>query len=47
MGLWDLVESGEGHLQRVSTPLVEAYQQLVTGGAQAVGPVRRPELVHV
>jgi beta-glucosidase/6-phospho-beta-glucosidase/beta-galactosidase len=36
MGLWDLVATGDG-LERVRTPLVERYRELVGGGAAAVG----------
>ncbi len=36
MGLWDL-SSVEGELERVATPLVEAYRELCFGGPAAVG----------
>jgi beta-glucosidase/6-phospho-beta-glucosidase/beta-galactosidase len=38
MGLWDL----DADLNRVSTPVVEAYRDLVRGAASAVGPLRTP-----
>ncbi|HEU4427252.1 MAG TPA: family 1 glycosylhydrolase [Myxococcota bacterium] len=42
MGLWDLVP-GERGLERVRTPLVDAYRELVSGGAAAVGRLARSE----
>jgi beta-glucosidase len=41
MGLWDLRESG-GALERVPTPLVARYRELVAGGAAAVGRLVPP-----
>jgi beta-glucosidase/6-phospho-beta-glucosidase/beta-galactosidase len=38
MGLWDLAATGDG-LERVRTPLVDRYRELVAGGAAAVGPL--------
>jgi beta-glucosidase len=40
MGLWDLDPDPAGALQRVETPLVGAYRELVAGGSQAVGTLR-------
>lgn len=37
MGLWDLVPDEADPLRRVRTPAVDAYQQLVRGGVEAVG----------
>jgi hypothetical protein len=37
MGLWDL----DADLNRVPTPLVDAYRTLVSAGTQAVGPLHR------
>ncbi len=44
MGLWDLDPDPSGRLDRIETPLVEAYRRLTSGGAAAVGPLapRRP-----
>lgn len=39
MGLWDLDSGPESNLARRSTPLVGAYQALVSGGTEAVGPL--------
>ena len=36
MGLWDLRDA-DGALERVATPLVERYRELVAGGSRAVG----------
>jgi beta-glucosidase/6-phospho-beta-glucosidase/beta-galactosidase len=36
-GLWDLQPDRDGNLDRVRTPLVDAYRALVAGGTQAVG----------
>jgi hypothetical protein len=36
-GLWDLDPDPAADLRRVETPLVEAYRELVRGGASAVG----------
>lgn len=41
LGLYDLALAADGNLKRVSTPLVEAYRDLVSAGAEAVGPLRR------
>ena len=38
MGLWDL-EPGPRGLERVRTPLVDRYRELVAGGAEFVGPL--------
>lgn len=40
MGLWDL---DRATLDRLHTPLVDAYRQLVAGGTQAVGLLKQPE----
>lgn len=37
MGLWDLAASPEAGLTRVRTPLVDAYQSLVSAGSEPVG----------
>lgn len=42
MGLWDL-QPTEGGLQRVATPLVARYRELVGQGDAAVGPLAWPE----
>jgi beta-glucosidase len=42
MGLWDLRRSEHG-LERVRTPLVERFRELVASGAQQVGPVASAE----
>ncbi len=39
MGLWDLDPDPSGRLDRVETPLVDAYRRLTSGGAAAVGPL--------
>jgi beta-glucosidase len=39
MGLWDLRQEAAG-LERVPTPLVAQYRNLVAGGAASVGPLR-------
>jgi hypothetical protein len=39
MGLWDIDPDPEADLRRVHTPLVDAYRELVAGGAEAVGPL--------
>jgi beta-glucosidase/6-phospho-beta-glucosidase/beta-galactosidase len=39
MGLWDLVAGDAGALVRTTTPLVEAYRELVSGGQRAVGAI--------
>jgi beta-glucosidase/6-phospho-beta-glucosidase/beta-galactosidase len=39
MGLWDLDPDPSTRLRRVHTPLVDAYRELVGGGAAAVGPL--------
>lgn len=38
MGLWDLKPSESG-LERIATPLVDRYRQLVDAGVSAVGPL--------
>jgi beta-glucosidase len=38
MGLWDL-QPAAGGLERVPTPLVERYREIVAGGASCVGPL--------
>jgi hypothetical protein len=40
MGLWDLARAPNGRLQRVRTPVADAYRVLVAGGDAAVGPLR-------
>jgi beta-glucosidase/6-phospho-beta-glucosidase/beta-galactosidase len=40
MGLWDLDPDPSGSLRRIPTPLVDAYRELVAGGASAVGPLQ-------
>lgn len=40
MGLWDIIPDEADPLRRVRTPAVEIYQQLVRGGAEAVGMLR-------
>ena len=47
MGLWDLVPRGGGELERVATPLVEAYRDLVKGGVTSAGPLLAREQRHV
>jgi len=42
MGLWDLAPSASG-LERVRTPLVDAYRELVAGGSAAVGRLAQRE----
>jgi hypothetical protein len=37
MGLWDL--DPERNLERVRTPLVDAYRELAAGGSRAAGPL--------
>ncbi len=37
MGLWDLDPQPEARLQRIKTPLVDAFRELVAGGCEAVG----------
>jgi hypothetical protein len=39
MGLWDL-QTGQTGLERVRTPLVDRYRELVAGGASSVGTLR-------
>lgn len=39
MGLWNLDPDPSGRLDRVETPLVDAYRRLTSGGADAVGPL--------
>ncbi|MDP3067532.1 MAG: glycoside hydrolase family 1 protein, partial [Methylocystis sp.] len=39
MGLWDLDPEPTGRLDRIETPLVDAYRRLTSGGASAVGPL--------
>lgn len=39
MGLWDLDPDPSGRLDRIETPLVEAYRRLTFGGAKTVGPL--------
>ena len=41
MGLWDLDTSARGRLQRVRTPLVDAYRKVVAGGAQSAGLLKQ------
>ena len=41
MGLWDL-RDGLGGLERVPTPLVDRFRELVAGGATAVGLLATP-----
>jgi beta-glucosidase/6-phospho-beta-glucosidase/beta-galactosidase len=38
MGLWDLVPGAQG-LERVATPLVDEFRELVARGAERVGPL--------
>ncbi len=38
MGLWEL----DSELNRIRTPVVEAYQRIVSSGAAAVGPLAKP-----
>jgi beta-glucosidase/6-phospho-beta-glucosidase/beta-galactosidase len=46
MGLWDLNPASEANLARTRTPLVEAYQQLVSRGDDGVGVLQaEPENV--
>jgi hypothetical protein len=40
MGLWDLRQNGDGKFQRVHTPLVDAYRNLVTGGHRAISRLK-------
>jgi beta-glucosidase len=40
MGLWDIRPDSEDLLRRVRTPAVDAYRDLVKGGALALGPFR-------
>jgi len=40
MGLWDLESEPSGGMRRVHTPLVDAYRELVTGGARTAGSLR-------
>jgi beta-glucosidase len=42
MGLWDLSSDEIQNMRRVRTPLVESYQSLVKGGADAVGRLLKP-----
>ena len=47
MGLFDLKWRDDGELLRVTTPLVDAYRELVLAGADAVGPiVATPRAFH-
>jgi hypothetical protein len=39
MGLWNLDPDPLGRLDRVETPLVDAFRRLISGGADAVGPL--------
>ena len=45
MGLWDL-RPGERGLERVHTPLVDCYRELVEAGAESVGPLALPQAIH-
>ena len=40
-GLWDLRDDGHGELERVPTPLVEQYREIVAAGAHAAGLLQR------
>jgi beta-glucosidase len=40
MGLWDIRPDSDDLLRRVRTPAVDAYRDLVKGGALALGPFR-------
>jgi beta-glucosidase len=42
MGLWDLDPDPAGSLQRLRTPLVDAYRALAAGGSDAVGLLTPP-----
>jgi beta-glucosidase len=37
MGIWDLQSDHGGQLERVATPIVEIYKEMVAGGIQEVG----------
>ena len=41
MGLWDLRQDADGKFQRVHTPLVDAYRNLVAGGHRAVSQLKK------
>jgi beta-glucosidase len=47
MGLWDLAVDSTGGLERVHTPLVDRYRELVSGGAAVAGllgaGIKQPE----
>jgi beta-glucosidase/6-phospho-beta-glucosidase/beta-galactosidase len=48
MGLWDLRDDGHGELERVPTPLVDQYRDLVAAGVRAAGPLTVTEArLHV
>jgi beta-glucosidase len=42
MGLWDL----DANLNRISTPLVDAYRALVSGGSNAVGRLNQGRVLE-
>jgi beta-glucosidase len=42
MGLWNLEPGSGGRLERVRTPLVDAYRELVAGGSRAAGLLKVP-----
>jgi beta-glucosidase/6-phospho-beta-glucosidase/beta-galactosidase len=44
MGLWDLKPTEHG-LERIETPLVDRYRELIAQGARACGPLGRSEHV--
>ena len=44
MGLWDLRQDADGKFQRVHTPLVDAYRNLVAGGHRAVSQLKKISL---
>jgi beta-glucosidase len=43
MGLWDLRGDGQGNLERTATSLVNEFKRLVSGSAEAVGPLQPRE----
>jgi beta-glucosidase len=47
MGLWDLQARNGSELHRVSTPLVEQYQELIAAKLDAVGAVEASEMKEV
>ncbi|HVJ17423.1 MAG TPA: family 1 glycosylhydrolase [Polyangiaceae bacterium] len=48
MGLWDLRDDGQGELERVPTPLVDQFRDLVAAGVHAAGPLSPMEArLHV